>query len=132
MDAASADTPVVCVRVARQVGKTTLVRNFEPGYGYVSLDNAATLAFAQSDPTGFVIALPDPVILDEVQRAPELLRAIKLAVDRDRRAGRFVPTGSANLLLLQKLGDSFAGGKVAATQRCPPVDSLWAQAAKRR
>jgi predicted AAA+ superfamily ATPase len=106
---ALADTPVVCVLGARQVGKTTLVRNLEPRYGYVSLDDAATLAFAQSDPAGFVTALPDPVILDEVQRVPELLRAIKLAVDRDRRAGRFVLTGSANLLLLPKLGDSLAG-----------------------
>lgn len=77
--------------------------------GYVSLDDAATLAFAQEDPTGFVAALPDPVILDEVQRAPELLRAIKLAVDRDRRPGRFLLTGSANLLMLPQLGDSLAG-----------------------
>ncbi len=54
-------------------------------------------------------ALPDPVILDEIQRVPELLRAIKLSVDRDRRPGRFLLTGSANLLLLPKLGDSLAG-----------------------
>lgn len=103
------DTPVVCVLGPRQVGKTTLVRQFEPEYGYTSLDDPATLAFAESDPTGFVAALPDPVILDEVQRAPELLRAIKLSVDNDRRPGRFLLTGSANLLLLPRLGDSLAG-----------------------
>jgi len=106
---ALADTPVVCVLGPRQVGKTTLVRQFEPEYGYVSLDDPATLAFAGSDPTGFVAALPVPVILDEVQRAPELLRAIKLSVDNDRRPGRFLLTGSANLLLLPRLGDSLAG-----------------------
>lgn len=106
---ALADTPVVCLLGPRQAGKTTLARQFEPGYGYVTLDDTATLAFAESDPSGFVDALPDPVILDEVQRVPELLRAIKLAADRDRRPGRFLLTGSANLLLLPRLGDSLAG-----------------------
>lgn len=106
---ALADTPVVCILGPRQAGKTTLARQFEPEMGYVSLDDAATLAFAQEDPTGFVAALPDPVILDEVQRAPELLRSIKLAVDNDRRPGRFLLTGSANLLMLPRLGDSLAG-----------------------
>lgn len=106
---ALADTPVVCILGPRQVGKTTLARQFEPQYGYVSLDDAASLAFALEDPAGFVAALPDPVILDEVQRAPDLLRAIKLSVDADRRPGRFLLTGSANLLMLPRLGDSLAG-----------------------
>lgn len=109
METALADTPVVCVLGPRQAGKTTLVRRFEPEYTYTSLDDPATLAFAESDPDGFVAALPDPVILDEVQRAPELMRAIKLSVDNDRRPGRFLLTGSANLLLLPRLGDSLAG-----------------------
>ena len=107
--AAIKDTPVVCLLGPRQAGKTTLVRRFEPQYTYVSLDDAATLAFAESDPAGFVVALPHPVILDEVQRVPELLRSIKLSVDHDRRPGRFILTGSANLLLLPRLGDSLAG-----------------------
>jgi predicted AAA+ superfamily ATPase len=107
--AALKDTPVVCLLGPRQSGKSTLARTLEPRYTYVSFDDAATLAFGQSDPAGFVAALPDPVILDEVQRVPELLRTIKLAVDQDRRPGRFVLTGSANLLLLPKLGDSLAG-----------------------
>lgn len=106
---ALADTPVACLLGPRQVGKTTLARQLEPAMGYVSLDDAATAAFAADDPAGFVAALPDPVILDEVQRAPELLRAIKLSVDNDRRPGRFLLTGSANLLLLPRLGDSLAG-----------------------
>jgi len=109
VETALADTPVVCVLGPRQAGKTTLVRQFEPDYAYTSLDDPATLSFAESDPTGFVAALPDPVILDEVQRAPELMRAIKLSVDNDRRPGRFLLTGSANLLLLPRLGDSLAG-----------------------
>ena len=107
--AALKDTPVVCLLGPRQSGKSTLARTLEPRYTYVSFDDPATLAFARSDPAGFVAALPDPVILDEVQRAPQLLRTIKLAVDRDRRPGRFVLTGSANLLLLPRLGDSLAG-----------------------
>lgn len=103
------DTPVICLLGPRQAGKTTLARALEPGYAYVSLDDDTALAFAKSDPAGFVAALPDPVILDEVQHAPELLRPIKLSVDRDRRPGRYILTGSANLLLLPKLGDSLAG-----------------------
>jgi uncharacterized protein len=107
--AALQDTPVVCLLGPRQSGKSTLARTLEPAYAYVSLDDEAVLAFARSDPTGFVASLPDPVVLDEVQRVPELLRTIKLAVDRDRRPGRYVLTGSANLLLLPRLGDSLAG-----------------------
>lgn len=85
------------------------MQTLKPNYAYVTFDDDEALAFAQSDPTGFVAALPDPVILDEVQRVPELLRTIKLSVDRDRRPGRFILTGSANLLLLPRLGDSLAG-----------------------
>jgi predicted AAA+ superfamily ATPase len=106
---ALADTPVVCLLGPRQCGKSTLVRSLMPRYGYVSLDDADALALAERDPRSFMAALPDPVIIDEIQRAPQLLRAIKHSVDRDRRPGRFVLTGSANLLLLPKLGDSLAG-----------------------
>ncbi|GHU41895.1 hypothetical protein AGMMS50289_05770 [Betaproteobacteria bacterium] len=106
---ALADTPVVCLLGARQCGKTTLARTLVPEYAYFSFDDDATLNFARTDPTGFVTALPAKAVLDEVQRVPELLRALKLAVDADRRAGRFVLTGSANLLLLPNLGDSLAG-----------------------
>lgn len=100
---------MVCLLGPRQSGKSTLARTLEPRYTYVTFDDAAALAFAQADPTGFVAALPTRVILDEIQRVPELMRTLKLAVDRDRRPGRFVLTGSANLLLLPKLGDSLAG-----------------------
>ena len=107
--AALTDTPVVSLLGPRQCGKSTLARSFVPGRIYVTLDDEGTLAAARHDPAGFIAALPGPVILDEVQRAPELMRAIKLSVDRDRRPGRFLLTGSANLLLLPKLGDSLAG-----------------------
>jgi len=106
---ALADTPVVCLLGPRQCGKTTLARTLEPDYAYLSFDDEATLAFALADPTGFVAALPPKAILDEVQRVPALLRSLKLAVDNDRRPGRLVLTGSANLLMLPTLGDSLAG-----------------------
>ncbi len=109
LKAALRDTPVACLLGPRQSGKTTLARTLEPRYAYVTFDDEATLAFARSDPTGFVAALPARAILDEIQRVPALLRTLKLAVDRDRRPGRFVLTGSANLLLLPGLGDSLAG-----------------------
>lgn len=109
LKAALRDTPVVALLGPRQAGKTTLARTLEPRYAYVSFDDDATLAFARADPAGFVAALPARAILDEIQRVPELLRALKLAVDRDRRPGCFVLTGSANLLLLPRLGDSLAG-----------------------
>src|SRR3990170_393516 len=109
LKAALRDTPVVCLLGPRQSGKTTLARTLEPRYAYITFDDDAALAFAKSDPTGFVAALPGRAILDEIQRVPELLRTLKLAVDRDRRPGHFVLTGSANLLLLPGLGDSLAG-----------------------
>ena len=111
---------MVCLLGPRQWGKTTLARTLRPAYGYISLDDTDALALARSDPNGFMAALPDPVILDEIQRAPELLRTIKLSVDRDRRPGRFLLTGSANLLLLPKLGDSLAG-RMTVLELHPPT-----------
>jgi predicted AAA+ superfamily ATPase len=104
--------PVVLVEGARQVGKSVLVRDLlgpERPAAYVTLDDALQLAAAVASPQDFVLGLPDPVTLDEVQRAPELFRAIKLSVDRDRRPGRFLLSGSASLLLLPRLSDSLAG-----------------------
>ena len=110
LKAALRDTPVVCLLGPRQFGKTTLARTLEPRHTYVTFDDDAVLSFARSDPIGFVAALPPRVILDKIQRVPELLRSIKFAVDRDRRRGRFVLAGSANMLLLPGLGDSLQGG----------------------
>jgi len=103
------DTPVVMVIGPRQCGKTTLVRQFvDRGRQYVTLDDDTVLAAARSDPAGFVRGF-DLVAIDEVQRAPELLRAIKRSVDSDRRAGRFLLTGSANILTLPQVSESLAG-----------------------
>lgn len=110
--AALADTPVVFVQGPRQAGKTTLVRGLrEHGHAadYRTLDDAAVLAAARSDPDGFVDSLPERVILDEVQRAPDLFRAIKRSVDAKRKPGRFLLTGSANALVLPKVSESLAG-----------------------
>ncbi len=103
------DTPVVCVLGARQCGKSTLVAQFAPERTYITLDDAAYLNAAQIDPQGFITSLPDFVTIDEIQRAPALTLAIKCSVDADRRPGRFLLTGSANLLQLPRLADSLAG-----------------------
>lgn len=110
--AALADTPVILLTGARQTGKTTLVRQIAaepPGYGYLTLDDQTTLAAAQRDPAGFVAALGQRSVIDELQRVPDLLPAIKLAVDQDRRPGRFLLTGSANVLAIPRVSESLAG-----------------------
>ena len=105
---ALADTPVVLIHGPRQCGKTTLSKTLK-GYAYITFDDAVQLAAARADPVGFVADLPERVVLDEVQRVPELFASLKVAVDRQRRPGRFVLTGSANVLLAPKLSDSLAG-----------------------
>jgi uncharacterized protein len=103
------DTPVVMVTGPRQCGKTTLVRDLVVGNReFITMDDDTVLAAARSDPTGLVRAL-DRTTIDEVQRVPDLLRAIKKAVDDDRRAGRFLLTGSANILTLPQVSESLAG-----------------------
>jgi predicted AAA+ superfamily ATPase len=108
---ALSDTPVVLLHGPRQCGKTTLARlvGDRQGYTYVSFDDPVQLAAALADPVGFVGDLGDKVILDEVQRAAAIFTTLKSAVDRDRRPGRFLLTGSANVLLAPQLSDSLAG-----------------------
>lgn len=103
------DTPVVCLLGPRQVGKTTLARQYCPGYSYINFDDSSLLNIARHDPSGFIQGLAEYVILDEVQRVPELLPAIKASVDANRKPGRFLLTGSANLLLLPGVQESLAG-----------------------
>ena len=106
------DTRVVAVLGARQVGKSTLVQSIARGERPASvftLDDQATRDAATSDPTGFVAGLTTPVVLDEVQRVPDLLLAIKARVDRDPTPGQFLLTGSANILAAPRIADALTG-----------------------
>ena len=106
---AMADTPVVLLAGPRQAGKTTLVRQMSgAGMRYLTLDDELTLMSARDDPVGMIRSL-DRAVIDEIQRAPQLLLAIKKSVDEDRRPGRFLLTGSANLMAVPKVADSLAG-----------------------
>lgn len=108
---AMADTPVVLLNGARQTGKTTLAQALaeKTGAQYFTLDDSATLALAAGDPAGFIRNLDGPVVLDEIQRAPDLFPAIKVSVDKNRQPGRFLLTGSANVMTLPRLSESLAG-----------------------
>jgi predicted AAA+ superfamily ATPase len=135
------DTPVVMVEGPRQAGKSTLVRELAVSgkrADYVTLDDAIDLAAATADPEAFVAQRPRTLVIDEVQRAPGLLLAIKAAVDRDRRPGRFVLTGSADVLTLPQVSESLAGriellrlwpftqGEISGTPDIPFIARLFA------
>jgi predicted AAA+ superfamily ATPase len=109
VEEALADTPVVLIHGPRQCGKSTLAEKVSQDRRQVTLDDPIALALAKRDPQGFLEAYKPPILIDEVQRAPELFLAIKRHVDRDRQPGRFLLTGSANVLALPKLADSLAG-----------------------
>jgi hypothetical protein len=102
------DTPAVLINGPRQSGKTTLARQCGENMPYLSLDDATRLSAARADPQGFIRQI-DRAIIDEIQRAPELLLALKLSIDSDRRPGRFLLTGSANVMSLPTIADSLAG-----------------------
>ena len=113
VDSALADRlrvmPAVVVTGARQTGKTVLVQDLTPGgRRYFTLDDLETLDAARREPD-ILTDVSGAVTLDEVQREPELLKAVKRAIDRDRSAGRFLLTGSANLLLMRNVSESLAG-----------------------
>lgn len=109
MTEALLDTPVVLLAGPRQAGKTTLARQMAgQGMRYLTLDDDLTRLSAREDPVGMIRSL-DKAVIDEIQRAPQLLLAIKKSVDEDRRPGRFLLTGSANLMTLPTVADSLAG-----------------------
>ncbi len=110
--------PVVMLQGARQVGKTTLARQLitcEHLKHYYSFDDHATLEAARLDPVGFVEALPTGSVLDEVQRAPDTLLALKARIDRQRAVGQFVLTGSANPMARFRSGEPLVGRMGAVT-----------------
>ena len=99
--------PVTVLTGARQTGKTTLTQALEPARTYFTLDDVGILDQAERNPDSLLSTRP--VILDEVQRAPQILLAVKRAVDTSRRAGDFILTGSANLLLMKQVAETLAG-----------------------
>ncbi len=108
------DTPVVLIHGARQTGKSTLAQSLstsprEPLRTSVTLDDPIALSLAKRDPAAFLNTYKSPVTIDEIQRAPELFLAIKLAVDKKRTPGSFILTGSSNVLAMPRLADSLAG-----------------------
>lgn len=110
--AALSDTPVVLLHGPRQSGKSTLARWVAENRhkaAYFTLDDAAILSAVTRDADAFLRAMSGPIVIDEVQLAPDLFRAIKIEVDRKRTPGRFLLTGSANMLLLPRLSESLAG-----------------------
>jgi predicted AAA+ superfamily ATPase len=112
LEDALADTPVVLIHGPRQTGKSTLAQAIvqkDPERRYVTLDDPIPHSLAKTNPAGFLKAYPAPIMIDEVQRAPELFLAMKADVDRDRRPGKYLLTGSANVLALPKMADSLAG-----------------------
>lgn len=102
--------PAVVVTGARQVGKTTLLRQAFPDHSYVSLDSVPDAEMAERGPEAFLRRYPPPVVIDEVQYAPGLFRHLKTHIDRDREAnGRFILTGSQKFVLMKEVSESLAG-----------------------
>jgi uncharacterized protein len=101
--------PAVVLTGPRQAGKTSLVKKLFPDFGYASLDVPSLAAQAESNPETFLKGVQEPVVIDEVQYAPSLLRHLKSFIDQDKRPGRFILTGSRNFVLMQGVSESLAG-----------------------
>lgn len=106
---AFASLPAVVIVGARQVGKSTLLRTLFPQAAAITFDPVQDIANARQDPDLFLAGQPRPVILDEIQYAPEVVAAIKRAIDRDRQPGQFLITGSQQWQVMARLSESLAG-----------------------
>ncbi|MBG7602565.1 MAG: ATP-binding protein [Gammaproteobacteria bacterium] len=100
-------SPAVLLSGARQVGKSTLCLSLD--HEYRVFDSLTERASALNDPIGYVASLPTPITLDEIQKVPEVLEGIKMAIDKQRRNGAFLLTGSANVLDMKKAKETLAG-----------------------
>ena len=129
---AARTNPVVTLTGPRQSGKTTLVRSVFPDHLYLSLEAPDVRERALADPRG-LLAASDHLILDEIQRAPDLLSYLQGLVDEDGRPGRFIVTGSQNLLLMETVSQTLAGRtailrlfpfSIAELEGRPPFDPL--------
>ena len=116
---AATQYPVVAVTGPRQSGKTTLCRELFPDYAYANLEKPETRQFAMEDPNGFLAQFNKPVILDEVQRVPDLFSYIMPVVDEHRKMGEFVLSGSQNFHLQEAISQSLAGR--CATMKLLPL-----------
>lgn len=101
--------PVIVVTGPRQSGKTTLIRKIFPDYQYFNLENPETLSIVENDPAGFINANTQKIIIDEVQRVPQLVSYIQAAVEEQKNMGNFILSGSENLLISEKVNQSLAG-----------------------
>lgn len=110
--------PIVAVLGPRQSGKTTLVRKIFPDHPYVSLEDIEIREYAKQDPKGFLSQYPGPVILDEVQRIPELFSYLQVFADESGKNGKFILTGSQNILMHEKISQTLAG-RVALLKLLP-------------
>lgn len=136
---ALSDTRIVTVEGPRQAGKSTLCAEIASSRGMrmVTLDDPNVRRAATDDPTGFIAGLGERAFIDELQRAPDLVLALKAEVDRDTAPGRYLVSGSANLLLAPRIGDSLAGrveriplrpftqAEIARVGVPPWLDGLW-------
>ncbi len=104
--------PCVVIIGARQVGKSTLLKQLFPNYNYVLFDPVEDIENARQDPTFFLKNRPSPLILDEIQYAPEVVASIKRKIDKDRSPGQFILTGSQQWGVMKHLADSLAGRAV--------------------
>ena len=105
----AAQFPVITITGPRQSGKTTLAQHYFKDYDYVNLEDPEIRAYATEDPKGFLADHPAPLIIDEVQRVPELLSYIQVMADRDRKSGQYVLTGSHQPKLKAEISQSLAG-----------------------